>query len=251
MGWAIAFALAGLTFAAVAFALKLPRGGREFVGAALLLGLAGYALQGSPREAGSPTLPRESVDKGQAALVAARQEMGDQFGAGRNYLITADAFVRAGQYGAAAELLRGAARKTPNDPDVWLALGNALVGHRDGIITPAAMFAFRRAAAIAPDHPGPPFFTGLALAQSGQFEEARALWQSLMDRPGDPDAPWRADLAVRMARLDAIISMENGGAVGPRPGAQPSSGPVPVEQENPGSAPESAPDPAAPGRPGT
>ncbi|WP_066555234.1 tetratricopeptide repeat protein [Croceicoccus bisphenolivorans] len=238
MGWAIAFVLAGVTFAALVFVLKLPRGGREFAGAALLLGLSGYALQGSPSEPGSPTAPRENAESGQAALIEARRAMGDEFGEGRNYLITADAFARAGQFGAAATLLRGATRKTPNDPDVWLALGNALVGHADGIITPAALYAFQKAADIAPDHPGPPFFTGLALAQSGQFEDARAIWQKLLDRPGEEDAPWRADLAARLARLDAIIAQQQGGQNGRTPAtgapsgdAQMPSGPVPVEQE--------------------
>lgn len=231
MGWIIAIGAAALVFVFLVFVLKLPRGGRELAGAALMLGLAGYALQGSPHQPGSPTAPRESADLGQAALIEARQAMGDQFGEGRNFLITADAYARAGQFGAAATLLRGAARKTPDDPDVWLALGNALVGHANGIITPAATLAFDRAAAIAPDHPGPPFFTGLALAQSGQFEDARAIWQDLLDRPGEEDAPWREDLTARLARLDAIIAMQNGTPPASPDGAMP-SGPVPVEQEN-------------------
>jgi len=235
MGWIIAIVIAIAVYAILVFVLKLPRGGREFAGAALLLGIAGYALQGAPNEPGSPTAPRESPEMGQAALIEARKAMGDEFGQGRNYLITADAYARAGQFGAAAGLLRGATHQNPNDPDVWLALGNALVGHTNGIITPAALFAFQKAADIAPDHPGPPFFTGLALAQSGQFEDARAIWQELLDRPGAEDAPWRADLVSRLARLDAIIAMQNGQNPGSDDGAIP-SGPVPVEQESPESA---------------
>jgi cytochrome c-type biogenesis protein CcmH/NrfG len=41
-------------------------------------------------------------------------------------------------------------------------LGNALVLHADGMMTPAAELAFQRAAKLAPDHPGPKFFYGLA-----------------------------------------------------------------------------------------
>jgi len=240
MGWIIAVLAALLTFGFAIFVLRLPRGGRELTGVAIMVGLCGYALQGSPHFAGSPTQPRENAELGQAALIEARRAMGDEFGAGRNYLITADAYARAGQFGAAAGLLRGAARSNPDDPDVWLALGNALVGHANGIITPAAILAFDRAATIAPDHPGPPFFLGLALAQSGQFEDARRLWQGLLDRPGDEDAPWRAELAARLVRLDEIIALQNGqrgaGGAGPLP-----SGPVPVEQgENGADAPPAA-----------
>jgi len=237
MGWVIAISLAVAIFAVLVFVLKLPRGGREFAATALLLGLSGYALQGSPKEPGSPTQPRETAASGQSALIAARQEMGDKFGQGSNYLITADALARNGQFAAAATFLNAAVKKNPNDPDLWVALGNSLVGHTGGIITPAALFAFQKAADIAPDHPGPPFFMGLALAQSGQFDQARALWQELLDRPGDPDAPWRADLTSRLARLDAFIAMQNGagaqGAATSQDGKPPSSGPVPVEQDDP------------------
>ncbi|AKM10580.1 tetratricopeptide repeat protein [Croceicoccus naphthovorans] len=223
MGWIIAIGLAIATFAAMLFVLKMPRGGREFAAAALLVGLAGYALQGSPSEPGSPTQPRENAESGQATLVEARRMMDEEFGEGRNYLITADAYARAGQFGAASSLLRGAVRKNPDDPDLWLALGNALVGHTGGIITPAALYAFQKASDIAPTHPGPPFFTGLALAQSGQFEDARKIWQELLNRPvEDGDDEWRADLSARLARLEAIIAMQSGAA-----------GPVPVEQDTP------------------
>lgn len=251
MGWFVVIGLAAVAFAAMGFALRLPRGGREFAAAAFMLGLAGYALQGRPWEPGSPTAPRESEEQGQAALIEARKAMGNQYGAGVSDLIVADAFVRAGQFGAASTLLRGATHRNPNDPDIWVALGNALVGHAGGIMTPAATFAFDRAAAIAPDHPGPPFFKGLALAQSGQFDEARAMWQSLLDRPGEPDAPWRKDLALRLQRLDQIIAMTRG----EMPGAQMPSGPVPVEQDTPGPTPSAAspdapaPDAAAPTAP--
>ena len=227
MGWAIAAGLALAIFAALVFVLKLPRGGREFAAAAILLGLAGYALQGSPGEPGSPTAPRETEASGHEALLETRKAMDNQFGEGRSALITADALARRGQFATAAGVLRVALRDKPRDPDLWLALGNALVAHSGGIITPPALFAFQRAADIAPDHPGPPFFIGLALAQSGQFEDARAIWQDLMDRPGDPDAPWRGDLASRIARLDSMIAMQNAQAVQ----AAGKSGPVPVTRE--------------------
>ncbi|MDR7101329.1 tetratricopeptide repeat protein [Croceicoccus sp. BE223] len=253
MGWFVVIGLAAVAFAIMAFAIRLPRGGREFAAAAFMLGLAGYALQGSPWEAGSPTEPRETEEQGQAAMIEARKAMGNQYGAGVSDLITADAFMRAGQFGAAATLLRGATHRNPNDPDVWVALGNALVAHSSGIITPAATFAFDRAAAIAPDHPGPPFFKGLALAQSGEFEEGRAIWQGLLDRPGDPQEPWRQDLVIRLQRLDQIIAMTRGAAPGPNSGANPGpnlgaampSGPVPVEQDAPAASPVASPSASA------
>ena len=48
------------------------------------------------------------------------------------------------------------------------------------MMTPAAQLAFQRAARIAPDHPGPPFFYGLALAQGGNYAEAERIWRQLL-----------------------------------------------------------------------
>lgn len=248
-GWIIAIALAAITFAALLRVFRLPRGGREVAGVAIVAGLLGYALQGSPGEAGRPTAARvDTPDTTIAGLIALRQAMGNPYGAGRDYLITADAFARAGHYADAAKMLRGAIRNHPGDADLWLALGNALVGHSDGLITPGARYAYRQAATIAPGHPGVPLFLGTALAQSGEFREARAAWQGLLDMPGMEDAPWRAELSGKIARLDALIAMREGADP---PGSAPlRSGPVPVAPPA-GGSPAAADTPPSPMRPGT
>ncbi|MET0180090.1 MAG: cytochrome C biosynthesis protein, partial [Novosphingobium sp.] len=73
--------------------------------------------------------------------------------------------------------------------------------------------AFQRAADIAPQHPGPPFFMGLALAQSGRLAEARAIWGELAGR-APAGAPWKADLEARLARLDAMLGQQTPPAAG-------------------------------------
>jgi cytochrome c-type biogenesis protein CcmH len=224
VSWILVILVALAAYLGLIFVLKLPRGGREITGAALVLGLAGYAAQGSPGLPGQPTQPRETVATGQAALIETRKALGEESAGGSSFLITADALARQGQFATAAGLLRAAMRKTPDDPDLWIALGNALVGHADGTITPAGLYAYRRAAEIAPGHPGPPFFTGLALAQSGRFEDARAIWAELLAKPGNADAPWRAGLASRLKQLDALIAMR----AAMQAGMPPASGPAPA-----------------------
>lgn len=206
MSWALVIALAALSFAALAFLLKVPRGGWEAVGAALLLGLAGYALQGSPGQPGAPKAAAGQRKGNGEALVAARQQLRDSGAQGaNNWLVIGDAMARNGQYADAAGVLLGAVEQNPKDTEGWLALGNALVGHSEGALTPAALYAYQRAATAQPAHPGPPFFLGLALAQSGRLNEARAMWAELLAR-SPKQAPWRADLAERLARLDAFIA---------------------------------------------
>lgn len=222
MTWVLVI-LAGLAaFALMALVLRLPRNGWEITGAALLFGLAGYALQGHPALPGAPHPPAEDARAADAELVRQRQAMGSAFGKGQSWMILADGLARQGQFRAAAEVLGKAVAQDPNDADVWVALGNALVEHSSGMITPAAQYAFQKAARIAPDHPGPPFFMGLSLAQSGRLADARTIWGELLAR-SPADAPWRSDLEARLARLDSMLAA-TGQAV---PGTPPAMPPMP------------------------
>jgi len=216
--WLLVLLAAVSVFAALVLVLKLPRSGWEWVGAALLAGIAGYALQGHPGLAGAPKPPAETLASADESLLKQRQDMGTAFGQGQTWLIIADGMSRRGQFASAAQVLRTGIRQSPRDPDLWIALGNALVAHGEGFISPAAQFAFQRAATLSPQHPGPPFFLGLALAQSGRLAEARTLWAELLARAPDA-APWRQDLQGRLARLDAMIAQQGGPAPAPGPAA--------------------------------
>ncbi|OYW47434.1 MAG: cytochrome C biosynthesis protein [Novosphingobium sp. 12-63-9] len=205
MTWVVVLLIGVAVFAVLAFVLKMPRAGWEVTGAALLFGISGYALQGHPTMAGAPKAPVENEKLADATLIKQRQEMGAGFGKGQSWLILADGLTRQGQYKAAADILGKAVAENPKDADLWVALGNALVGHSDGLITPAAQFAFQKAATMSPEHPGPPFFMGLALAQSGRLAEARAIWAELLKRSA-VDAPFRVDLEARLARIDSMLA---------------------------------------------
>lgn len=208
MGWAVATGLALGAFAMLAWVLHAPRRGWEAIGAALLVGLAGFALQASPDQAGAPKASAERAQVSGEALVDARRQLASGGAVASNqWMVFADAFARRGQFGDAATVVLGAIEKDPNNAEAWLALGNNLVAHAEGNLTPAARYAFEQAARADPRHPGPPFFLGLALAQSGNLAEGRAMWADLLART-PPDAPWRADLVERLARLDAFIAAQ-------------------------------------------
>lgn len=210
MSWILAGLLALTAFLVMAFLLKAPRVGWEAIAAALVVGIAGYALQANPGLAGAPREGPQAPSGDPAALVKARQSLDGKAGlpAGQ-WLVVGDALARNGQYADAAGVLLGAVRHDSKNADAWLALANALVSHADGTISPASLFAFQKAMNAAPEHPGPPFFLGLALAQSGRFAEARGLWGGLLARSA-ADAPWRADLEDKLRRLDALIAQQQG-----------------------------------------
>lgn len=207
MTWLLALLLAAAAFVLATFVLRAPRKGWEAIAAALMLGVAGYALQAEPVPA-APKQARETLSGDPAALVRARAKV-TQSGIPPQdrWVIIADAMARNGQFGDAAEVLRGAIVKDPKNAEAWLAMANALVQHADGLLTPAALYAYRRAAEAAPEHPGPPYFLGLALAQSGRFAEARTLWRRLLEQT-PPDAPWRTDLTGQLGRLEALIASQ-------------------------------------------
>lgn len=205
MTWIAIIALAAAAFAALALVFRVPRAGWEAVLAALVLGLAGYAAQGHPGEPDAPRAADEKPAANPEALVAARQKLAGTDDQNDSWLMVADAMSRHGQFADAANILRGAVDKNPANGQAWLALANALVSHGQGSLSPAALLAFRHAAAIDPAAPGPPFFLGMALARSGQLAAGRAQWAALLARSA-PDAPWRGDLTRRLAELDGFIA---------------------------------------------
>ncbi|MDK2758548.1 MAG: tetratricopeptide repeat protein [Blastomonas fulva] len=220
MAWVIVLLVAVAIMAGMIWLGKLPRRAWELAGAALFLGIAGYAWQGQPSLAGSPKEPVEKLSMFDEDLAKQRDEMGGNFGDARAWLVLADAQSRQGKFATAATALSKGLETYPEDTDLWVALGNALVGHSNGLLTPASQFAYQKAATLTPDHPAPPFFLGLALATSGQLQQARAIWGELLER-SPPEAEWREDLTTRLARIDALIAQQSGAPAPGMPGSVP------------------------------
>jgi cytochrome c-type biogenesis protein CcmH len=180
--------------------VKMPRVALEMTGAALLFGIAGYAWQGSPMQPGNPVKSTASTPPPAEISAALRKATLSKFGAEGEILSYADAYIKSGHSQAAVSAVRAGLLKSPNNPDLWVGLGNALVVHSDGQMSPAAQFAFEKAATLSPNHPGPPFFLGLGLAQAGKMDDAGQVWRGLLSRAPD-GAPWKADLEARLAEI--------------------------------------------------
>lgn len=210
MTWIFVALLAILAFLAICFLFKAPKGGREAVAAALLLGVAGYAAQGRPSEAGAPKPASEAQnpEMGQFFVEARARLRGEGIPTTNHWVIISDGLARNGHYLDAAQLLRGAIEDDPKDSEAWVALGNVLVAHAEGVLTAPALYAYRRAGEADPKAPAPPFFLGLGMAQSGRLEEARAIWAGLLER-APKDADWRAPLEQQLQRLDAFVASQS------------------------------------------
>lgn len=201
MGWLTLIVLALLVFAALWWFVK-DKAARQLLGAALFVALAGYAWQGRPGLAGSPKAPptRQPMEESQFAQL--RQELLGRFDAASRWLTMAESYQRRGDSRTAVEIIQAGLRESPRDADLWVGLGNALVIHANGMMSPSAQLAFQRAAEIAPDHPGPAFFYGLALAQGGNYAEAERVWRQLL-ASAPPSATYRAAIEERLRALEA------------------------------------------------
>jgi cytochrome c-type biogenesis protein CcmH len=196
MGWLILIALIAASLAALR--LLGVRGAPLTAGAAaLLLGAAGYALQGSPGLSGAPAQGSEARDV--IPLTEARHAFFGNFTPAESWLVMSEALARGGNSEDAVNILQNAVQRYPADPQLWIGLGNALVDHARGL-TPPAQLAYERAAALAPGHPAAPFFYGLAVARSGDRAAAVQLWRSILaDAP--KDAGWRPLVEQGVAAL--------------------------------------------------
>lgn len=200
MGWLTLIILALLVFAALWWFVK-DKAARQLLGAALFVALAGYAWQGRPTLAGSPKAPpaRQEVPESQFAQM--RQELLGRFDSASRWLTMAEGYQRSGDTRTAVEIIQAGLRESPRDADLWVGLGNALVIHANGMMSPSAQLAFQRAAEIAPDHPGPAFFYGLALAQGGNYAEAERVWRQLL-ASAPPSATYRQAIEDRLRALE-------------------------------------------------
>jgi cytochrome c-type biogenesis protein CcmH/NrfG len=203
MGWLLIVILAAVVLLALWRFGRFDRAALQFVGAGLLLAMAGYAWQGRPGLPAKLPPPPVRQQLPESEFAENREAMLGRFDSAAQWLTLAESYQRSGDTRSGVGIIRSGLRKSPRDADLWVGLGNALVIHADGMMTPSAELAFRRAAEIAPEHPGPKFFYGLALAQGGKFDEAEAIWREILET-APPDASWRPMVEERLAMIGQL-----------------------------------------------
>ncbi|BCA61883.1 hypothetical protein HMP09_1117 [Sphingomonas sp. HMP9] len=211
MGYVWLAAIGAGAFALLAV-LKVNRVLWTMVAAALMLGAAGYAWQGQPGLAGHDvsTGPAPTPDDG--AMLELRDQMLERYTGAAAYLVAADAMTRIGERRAAVQVLIGGIRVAPKSLVLWTGLANALAAHDGNQVSPPALFAYQQAMRLAPKHPAPPFFLGLAYVRAGEFATARPYWaKALALTPAS--ISYRGEIATRLALLDRFLAMQDAGAV--------------------------------------
>lgn len=196
-GW-IALLVLIVAALCVLWAMRVRGGLLQLCAAAMLFGAAGYAVQGRPTLEAAP----RAADAAGAPipLTRLRHAFFGQFTGAERWLLISESYARRGRTADAANVLRSAVREHPRNIALWVGLGNALLDHSGGL-TPAALLAFDRATQLAPEHPAPRFFLGLALARSGATDEALSLWRGILAE-APADASWRPLVEDAIAAVD-------------------------------------------------
>lgn len=205
MSWLPIIVLALAAFAFAVLVLKVRRSGWTLLGATLLFGLSGYALQGLPGQPAAPKPPMAADAESGELFVAGRREFYGKDQPPSRWITTGDAFMRRGDYQRAAGFYRNAVEESPADAEGWSALGIALIEQSEGNLTPAAIEALRRAKSLAPKNAAPRYFLGLAWLRAGEPLRTLELWdEALAEAP--EGAEWRNSLALRRNRLAAMLA---------------------------------------------
>ena len=205
-GLIAAIIVASLAAAAIWRLGRLDFNGMTIILAALCTGLAGYAWQGKPGLPGKPGKENTETMGEADSFAEERSHWLPSFGADGQWLTFADALNRAGMSRSAVTAMRSGVRENPRSPALWVGLGNALVLHADGLVTPAAALAFDRARMLDPQNPAPSIFEGEALLRSGDIDGAERMWVALYRR-APADARWRGEVATRLQVIQALRAM--------------------------------------------
>jgi cytochrome c-type biogenesis protein CcmH/NrfG len=215
MAWLAAILLALLAVGALWTLAGLRGAAVQFVLAALLIGLAGYAWQGRPGLAGTRSSDAAAPPIPETPFTGFRKEIFGAFDTADRWLTIAEGRLRRGSTADAVGAIRSGLRAHPQNATLWTGYGNALMLHAGGL-SPAADLAFRRAVALAPRHPGPPLFYGMALVQARRIDEAEAMWRRALAL-ASPKAPWREGLEEQLRLIDEAQA----GAATPAPAPAP------------------------------
>ena len=207
MGW-VMLALVGAAAFGLLGLFGAPRTLWSFGAAALMLGATGYALQAKPGLAGAPAASKKAAvdEEGVARMRELRGAMFGRFTSLDTAFFPADALIRTGNPDTAARMMLGAVRQEPQNAALWTWLGMTLVEADQGTMSPAAALAFRRAVALAPKHPGPFFFYGMAQARAGQPVAAIPLLQRAYQLTPE-GAAYRADIARALIQIRMLAAM--------------------------------------------
>lgn len=191
----------------------------------------GAAPQQQPagRQGGGEQMP--SIDQMVGGLEKRLEEEPDNF---QGWVLLARSYQSMQRYDEAVAAYQTAAKlpEAEDDPDIYVAMGEALISAAQGTVTERAEAAFRMALRIDPGNLAGQYYHALARYQAGDGEAAYTGWLA-MAKVATPAAPWLPNVLERLRAVADDLDRELPDDLPvPGPGAGP-SGPVVAQQSQP------------------
>ena len=127
--------------------------------------------------------PQEKPDKKSVSQVASAR---DRLIAGRlqslsDWAAYISALNQSGQTLQAVAFLNNALQRAPDNPLLWAILGETLVIHSEGHVSPAALYAFDMTHNILPGHPAVHYYRAMAAIEDARPDDALGILRKLTD----------------------------------------------------------------------
>jgi cytochrome c-type biogenesis protein CcmH len=202
----LAAALVAALFAAWPAAKARPARRGAVLAAALAFFVAGfgggaYLMLGRPDIAARAFSPADARDLNGLIALLVRHMRADPADA-RGWTMLGKAYLTAGAPGQAARAFARAIAAGAGSAEIYSAYGESLAIAAGGAVPQEAEAAFSKALILNPKDRASRYYLGFAYAARGDNAKAIALWKGLVaDAPAE--APWRASLVDRIARLTA------------------------------------------------
>ncbi len=177
------------------------------------IALPAYVMNGTPEMRGMPHADRleQATENNDMAAMIARVE--DHLKTAPNdvkaWTMLAPFYMQMARYGDAAVGFERVLQLETPTAEVYASLGEAMVFAEQGLVSARATRAFTSALGLEPDHPKANYYTALALQQDGKMAEARARFETMLQK-SSPDAPWRAAVQQHVAALAKAPALSDG-----------------------------------------
>ncbi|WP_419902681.1 c-type cytochrome biogenesis protein CcmI [Kiloniella sp.] len=122
------------------------------------------------------------------------------------WMLLGSTYAEIGAYAKAEGAFRQAMKNTPASAIVYGAVAEMIVAQAEGLVSSEALSLFQKTLELDPNDPRGLFYSGLALSQAGENENALKLWLKLRQLTFAND-PWLQVLDAQIADLAIALEM--------------------------------------------
>ena len=172
-----------------------------------------YAQLGSPEVPAAPFADRQDERAGKAQIIELtgrlqeRLESDPEGGPTEGWMLLGQTYMRMGRYADATTAIKTVIERDDASSAMLSQYAEALIAAEDGIVTPKARNAIRRAREMDPSNPAASYYQAIALDQTGDSEEAHDLLLSRLEQAAGP-APWMETFVSQANRIGEAIGRE-------------------------------------------